>query len=67
MFLLGISFLRVDNVCLRLPAIIENAPIKAKWKNSVWRGSWEEMTSVYQFPCYIWALTVLHVCDCSKL
>lgn len=61
MFLLGISFLMVDSACLRLPAIIENASIKDNWKNSVWTGSWEEVMCVYWFPCYIWALTGLHV------
>lgn len=67
MFLLGISFLMVDSACLRLPAVIENASIKDNWKNAVWTGSWEEVMCVYWFPCYIRALTGLHVCDCSKL
>lgn len=57
----------VDNACLRLPAIRENASIKDNWKNSAWRGSWEEVMCVYWFPCYIWALIGLRVCDCSKL
>lgn len=67
MFLLRISFLMVDNTCLRLRAIIENASIKDNWKNSVWRGSWEQVMCVSWFPCYIWALTGLNVCECRKL
>lgn len=62
MFLLGILFLMVDSACLRLPAIKENASMKDNW-----RGSREEVMCVCWFPCYIRALTGLHVRDCSKL